>query len=76
MLIRILHCKNALKQCALLNTTHMYISVGVCYLLWLKVWMCTRWCVYFCRIFLVSSSVLKEFMRTRGTSTLNVLFKC
>lgn len=36
----------------------------------------TRWCVYFCRIFLVSSSVLKEFMRTRGTSVLYVLFRC
>ena len=36
----------------------------------------TRWWVYFCRIFLVSSSVLKEFIRTSGTSALYVLFKC
>lgn len=40
------------------------------YLLWLKVCILTRWCVYFCRIFFVSSSVLKEFMSTRGTSVL------
>lgn len=46
------------------------------HLLWLKVCILTPWCVYFCRIFLVSSSVLKEFMRTRGTSVLYVLFRC
>ena len=45
-------------------------------LLWLKVWILTRWCVYFCRIFLVSSSVLKEFISTKGTSALKVLFRC
>lgn len=46
------------------------------YLLWLKVWILTRWCLYFCRIFLVSSSVLKEFMSTSGTSASNAVFRC
>lgn len=50
--------------------------VRVLYLLWLKVWMLTWWCLYFCRIFFVSSSVLKEFMRTSGTVVLKVLFRC
>lgn len=40
------------------------------YLLWLKVYIFTRLWLYFCKIFFVSSSVLKEFMRTRGTSVL------
>lgn len=40
------------------------------YLLWLKVCILTRWCLYFWRIFFVSSSVLNEFMSTRGTSVL------
>lgn len=45
-------------------------SGAVSHLLWLKVCILTRWCVYFCRIFFVSSSVLKEFMSTSGTSVL------
>ena len=46
------------------------------YLLWLKVKMLTLTWPYLRRIFWVSSSVLNEFISTRGTSVSYVLFRC
>ena len=44
--------------------------------LWLKQWIFTLHALYFLRVFCVSSCVLNEFIRTRGTEHPYVLFKC
>lgn len=44
--------------------------------LWLKQWMSTLHALYFLKVFMVSSWVLKEFIRTRGTLQPYLLFKC
>ena len=44
--------------------------------LWLKQWIFTLHALYFLRVFIVSSCVLNEFIRTRGTEHPYVLFKC
>lgn len=43
---------------------------------WLKVRILMLWFWYFWMILAVSSSVLKEFMRMKGTFTLYFSFKC
>ncbi len=59
-----------------LGSLHRRTQRNGSYLDWLKVWICTLNLEYLRKIFSVSSSVLKEFIRTSGTSASYFLLRC